>query len=180
MTTSSTTTASSWTLFLLTVFLFDGQILQPVNAFSIFSGHNNHNYDLSIVARHVSSPAIAHSCSKRAHSSLPIPLLGRRHRRSDDDAMCLHLSSPQQQQGVEDGDFVEAEDLPSIQALFNKYCDKDGLMTKSALAGVPVFAEMLVRILKRAPPSRHAVRDRLFFVLASSPFLARDDCYTML
>ena len=52
------------------------------------------------------------------------------------------------QQAKEDGDFVEAEDLPAIQALFNKYCDEDGLMTKSALAGVPVFAEMLVRILR--------------------------------
>jgi hypothetical protein len=43
-----------------------------------------------------------------------------------------------------DGDFVEAEDLPSIQELFTKYCDKDGLMTKASLDKVPAFKDMLV------------------------------------
>ncbi len=42
------------------------------------------------------------------------------------------------------GDFVEAEDLPSIQELFTKYCDKDGLMTKTSLDKVPAFKDMLV------------------------------------
>jgi hypothetical protein len=42
------------------------------------------------------------------------------------------------------GDFVEAEDLPSIQELFTKYCDKDGLMTKASLDKVPAFKDMLV------------------------------------
>jgi hypothetical protein len=41
-------------------------------------------------------------------------------------------------------DFVEAEDLPSIQELFTKYCDKDGLMTKASLDEVPAFKDMLV------------------------------------
>ena len=45
-----------------------------------------------------------------------------------------------------EGEFVEAEDLLAIQSLFNKYCDKDGLMTKAALEKVPAFAEMLVCI----------------------------------
>lgn len=43
-----------------------------------------------------------------------------------------------------DGKYVEAEDLPAIQALFNKYCDKDGLMTKKALEKMLPFNEMLV------------------------------------
>jgi hypothetical protein len=42
------------------------------------------------------------------------------------------------------GDFVEAEDLQSIQALFTNYCDKDGLMTKASLDKVPAFKDMLV------------------------------------
>ena len=42
------------------------------------------------------------------------------------------------------GDFVEAEDLPSIQELFTKYCDQDGLMTKTSLDKVPAFKDMLV------------------------------------
>jgi hypothetical protein len=40
--------------------------------------------------------------------------------------------------------FVEADDMDAIQALFNKYCDGDGLMTKSALVSVPPFSDMLV------------------------------------
>jgi hypothetical protein len=41
-------------------------------------------------------------------------------------------------------DYVEAEDLPAIQALFSKYCDEEGLMTKVELGKVPPFAQMLV------------------------------------
>ena len=47
-------------------------------------------------------------------------------------------------------EYVEAEDLPAIQSLFNKYCDKDGLMTKKALAKMPPFEEMLVSIVLNA------------------------------
>ena len=39
---------------------------------------------------------------------------------------------------------VAADDIDSIQELFNKYCDKDGLMTKAALAAMPPFCDMLV------------------------------------
>lgn len=38
---------------------------------------------------------------------------------------------------------VAADDIDSLQALFNKYCDKDGLMTKAALAAMPPFCNML-------------------------------------
>jgi hypothetical protein len=44
-------------------------------------------------------------------------------------------------------DLVEAEDLPSVQALFNKYCDEDGLMSKEELEAMSPFAEMLVSSL---------------------------------
>ncbi len=40
---------------------------------------------------------------------------------------------------------MEADDMDAIQELFNKYCDKDGLMTKAALAAMPPFSDMLVR-----------------------------------
>jgi Ca2+-binding EF-hand superfamily protein len=40
--------------------------------------------------------------------------------------------------------YVEAEDLPAIQAVFSKYCDEEGLMTKDELGKVPPFAQMLV------------------------------------
>jgi hypothetical protein len=46
-----------------------------------------------------------------------------------------------------DGSFVEAEDLPAIQKLFTKYCDKDGLMTKAELVEMPPFSEMLVSFI---------------------------------
>jgi hypothetical protein len=42
-------------------------------------------------------------------------------------------------------DYVEAENLPAIQALFNKYCDEQGLMNKETLEKLPVIAFMLVR-----------------------------------
>lgn len=38
---------------------------------------------------------------------------------------------------------VAADDIDSIQDLFNKFCDKDGLMTKAALAAMPPFCDML-------------------------------------
>jgi hypothetical protein len=57
-------------------------------------------------------------------------------------AICLRASKQDEVEG-----FVEAEDLPAIQALFTKYCDKDGLMTKSALEGVPMISDMLVGII---------------------------------
>jgi hypothetical protein len=43
-----------------------------------------------------------------------------------------------------DKGFVEADDIDAIQELFNKYCDDDGLMTKTALVAMPPFSDMLV------------------------------------
>lgn len=48
---------------------------------------------------------------------------------------------------VSSDDFVVAEDLPAIQSLFSKYCDKDGLMSIEDLRKVPPFAEMLVSFI---------------------------------
>ena len=42
------------------------------------------------------------------------------------------------------GDVAEAEDLASIQTLFSKYCDEDGLMSKETLEQMPPFSEMMV------------------------------------
>jgi len=44
--------------------------------------------------------------------------------------------------------FVEADNIDAIQELFTKFCDKDGLMTKSALLAMPPFSEMLVSLTK--------------------------------
>jgi len=41
-------------------------------------------------------------------------------------------------------EFVEAEDLEALQALFSKYCDAEGLMTKDAVMKVPAIAELMV------------------------------------
>jgi hypothetical protein len=40
--------------------------------------------------------------------------------------------------------FPLAQDLESLQSLFSQYCDKQGLMTRSALRNVPTIAELLV------------------------------------
>jgi len=42
--------------------------------------------------------------------------------------------------GVE---YVEAEDGEAVQALFEKYCDDDGLMTKAAVKAVPSITDLL-------------------------------------
>lgn len=39
---------------------------------------------------------------------------------------------------------MEADDIAAIQQVFNKYCDKDGLMTKKALTEMSPFSDMLV------------------------------------
>ena len=44
----------------------------------------------------------------------------------------------------EDDLFVEADNLPAVQELFNAYCDSDGLMTKAALEKMPPFRDYLV------------------------------------
>ena len=52
---------------------------------------------------------------------------------------CFHLATP--------GDeFVEAEDLEALQALFTKYCDKEGLMTKEKVTKIPPIGELLVSV----------------------------------
>jgi hypothetical protein len=43
-----------------------------------------------------------------------------------------------------DEEYVEAEDLDGLQDLFNRYCDREGLMTKSATKRIPAIAELLV------------------------------------
>jgi hypothetical protein len=40
---------------------------------------------------------------------------------------------------------IEADNPPAIQALFNKYCDEQGLMNKETLEKLPVISFMLVR-----------------------------------
>ena len=39
---------------------------------------------------------------------------------------------------------MEAEDLEALQALFTKYCDKEGLMTKDGVKKIPPIAVLLV------------------------------------
>ena len=40
--------------------------------------------------------------------------------------------------------FVKANDGEALQALFEKQCDKDGLMTKKSLVSIPMIADLLV------------------------------------
>lgn len=40
-------------------------------------------------------------------------------------------------------EFVKAEDGEALQALFSKFCDADGLMTKTTVKAVPAIAELL-------------------------------------
>ena len=155
----STATRPSWTWFLVfPIFLLDGQILlQPATAFSIFQRHNKYDASLTVIRQIPSRETSCTTSSRRP--SFPFSLIGggrSRRRRSggkyniyEDSCLALYSSSKssQQQSEVEDGDFVEAEDLPAIQALFNKYCDKDGLMTKADLTSIPVFADMLVSFI---------------------------------
>jgi len=47
---------------------------------------------------------------------------------------------------AEDDEVVEAEDLEALQALFTKYCDKEGLMTKEEVKKVPPIADLLVSV----------------------------------
>lgn len=42
-------------------------------------------------------------------------------------------------------EFVKADDGEALQALFEKQCDKDGLMTKKSLVSIPMIADLLVR-----------------------------------
>jgi hypothetical protein len=46
---------------------------------------------------------------------------------------------------LEDAFLVDANNLESMQNLFSKYCDADGLMTKDVLQSMPPFAQLLVR-----------------------------------
>lgn len=50
------------------------------------------------------------------------------------------MASPSQGDEV----FVEAEDLEALQALFNRYCDDDGLITREKVMEVPAIADLLV------------------------------------
>jgi len=44
---------------------------------------------------------------------------------------------------IEASDFIKAGDGDTLQALFSKQCDKDGLMTKEALVSLPAIADLL-------------------------------------
>lgn len=46
--------------------------------------------------------------------------------------------------GSDDVEFVRADDLEALQALFAKECDVDGLMSKASLEAIPAIAELLV------------------------------------
>lgn len=60
-------------------------------------------------------------------------------------------------------EFVEAEDLEALQALFTKYCDKEGLMTKEKVTEIPPIDELLVSeneiIILASTYARETLRD---------------------
>jgi hypothetical protein len=45
-------------------------------------------------------------------------------------------------------EFVQAEDLESLQGLFSSCCDGEGLMTKAEVMQIPSISELLVCIRK--------------------------------
>jgi hypothetical protein len=55
------------------------------------------------------------------------------------DGYCWRL------QAAEGEDFVEAEDLEALQELFTKYCDSEGLMTRTSVMQLPAITELMVR-----------------------------------
>ena len=194
----SSTTRPSWTWFLvIPIFLLDGQIqLQHVSAFSIFQKQNKYDASLMVNRQILSRDT---TCTTSSRPAFPFSLIGGGSRRrrggryiTEESCLVLHSSSKssQQQQEVEDGDFVEAEDLPAIQALFNKYCDKDGLMTKADLISIPVFADMLVSSKNLSLGFRRELCCYAFvcvfcLLLCHCPvvqnvMVACEECYTML
>ena len=56
--------------------------------------------------------------------------------------VCLASSSVDASDG-----FVEAQDLEALQALFSKYCDEEGLMTKASAMQIPAIADLFVSYL---------------------------------
>jgi hypothetical protein len=56
----------------------------------------------------------------------------------------LLLSASTEAGGGDSSFFSQAQDLESLQSLFARYCDKQGLMTRSALRKVPAIADLLV------------------------------------
>jgi hypothetical protein len=48
------------------------------------------------------------------------------------------------QSAVTDDDYVKSNDIESLQDIFSKYCDKDGLMSKDMVLKIPIIAEFLV------------------------------------
>lgn len=54
------------------------------------------------------------------------------------------MSVPPSQEDESMVDFVKADDGEALQALFEKQCDKDGLMTKASLVSIPMIADLLV------------------------------------
>ncbi len=53
---------------------------------------------------------------------------------------CIYLSS----NDAAPDEFAEARDGEAVQTLFSKYCDNDGLMTKTTLQQIPAVSELLV------------------------------------
>ena len=68
---------------------------------------------------------------------------------------------------VQDGDVGPSEDLETpVQALFNKYCDSEGLMNKAAVLNVPPIAELLVSSFEiRVHTLSHRVSEEENFAL---------------
>ena len=69
------------------------------------------------------------------------PSFVRSSRLSCSNRSVLHSSSSS---SVTEDEFVQAKDLEALQILFNKYCDKEGLMTKAMALNVPAIAELIV------------------------------------
>jgi hypothetical protein len=56
----------------------------------------------------------------------------------------LCLSSNNNDDDDDDDLFVEAEDFEALQALFARYCDSEGLITKKSFLSIPMIADLLV------------------------------------
>ena len=55
----------------------------------------------------------------------------------------LYLTSSSSTSVEADG-FVQSEDLGALQRLFSKYCDEEGLMSKTSVMEIPAISELMV------------------------------------
>ena len=71
----------------------------------------------------------------------------------------LFLKRPSFLRMTSTGDFVSADDMGALQTLFNKYCDKEGLMTKTSVLQITSISELIVSTILGSAPACSLAHD---------------------